>query len=1225
DEGLKYEFLVSPGADPSTIRVVVEGHQGLSVADGDLVISTSVGDIVDGGLSVFHEDEPGAHLTSSFVLLDGDTYGFDVTGRDPGRALVIDPWVFSSYLGGTSNDIVLDMEVDADGEVYLAGATSSDDFPTSAGAFERSLSGEINGFVTKLGSDGSTLVFSTYIGGSFFDILEDMDVDPSEDIFLCGETYSTDYPTTAGAYQNSSIGGPYNESAEGFVTKLDAGGGKLDYSTYLGSDDDDALYAMDVDSTGRAYVTGYTSSFNMTTSEDAYQKEKRDDDTYYWDAVVRVLDSGGRNLLYSTYLGGEDDEIGYDIEVNATNAVIVTGYTYSPGFPNTTGAYQTSLSGWWSASSFITKLKPDLSDLHFSTFFGGTDFDMAYALTLDRGDNVTITGFTYSTDLPVSVDAYKTSLSYDESDAFVSTISADGSTLLHSTYLGGSGEEEAADIRIDSEGRFHVVGYTWSNDFPTTLGAVDKTLGGEEDGFYAVMLNNLTDINMGTYVGGSSEDTLMAVVPGEDIFGYFGGGTYSNDLHTTPGAYQTRLGGEVDGFFGKVTFDSIPPFADAGPDVVIDQHETVDFDGSNCSDNIEVANWSWSFDYGGQNIELFGSQVSFTFDDAGLYDVTLRVADAATLKGFDQLSVTVVDITPPQADAGRMRSIDQHENVVFQGIDSTDNVAIVNWTWSFVYGGEDVELYGPDPDFTFDEAGEYNVTLTVGDDVGLSDTDWVTIYVKDITAPTADAGDDIEVDQHETAAFDASASIDNVGIMNWSWSFVYRGVPMVLYGETVEFTFDDAGSYEVSLSVTDEAGNLERDTITVRIVDITPPMADAGEDIQVIQGTTVDFDGTGSADNERIASYNWTFDYQGVPIVKAGNRPSYFFEAAGEYVITLTVSDMEGNSAEDTVTVTVNDVTAPEAVMDDDITIDQGDTAIFSGLSSTDNLGIVSWVWTFAYRGQEVELTGASPTYVFEDAGVYSVDMLVTDAAGNWDEDEMKVTVRDTTPPVAVAGSDREADQGLAVTMDGSGSTDNVGVTLYTWTFEYGGGTEELPGRTVQFPFEVPGDYTITLTATDAVGNTHQDAFDLHVRDTVLPTLPTMGNIETQAGDKVTLDAMGAVDNVGVIKWTWTFEEDGKTVTLEGEKVTHTFETAGDYKVTLTVEDAEGNQATTKFDVKVESSSWLWIVLVLVIVVVVAAALFLMRRGGGAPADEESPEEGEGKTDEIIIEERYVE
>ena len=769
------------------------------------------------------------------------------------------------------------------------------------------------------------------------------------------------------------------------------------------------------------------------------------------------------------------------------------------------------------------------------------------------------------------------------------------------------------------------MGYTYSADFPTTLGATDTTLGGDSDGFYAVMLNNLTDIYMGTYVGGSSDDSIICVVSEGDIFGYFGGETYSSNLHTTLGAYQTRFEGtEVDGFFGKISFDSIPPFADAGPDVVIDQHETVDFDGSNCSDNIEVANWSWSFDYGGQDIELYGAQVSFTFHDAGIYAVTLTVADAATLKGFDQLSVTVVDITPPQADAGRMRSIDQHETVVFRGLDSTDNVAIVNWTWSFVYGGGDVDLYGPDPDFTFDEAGEYNVTLTVGDEVGLSDTDWITIYVKDITAPTVDAGDDIEVEQYETTTFDASASTDNVGIVNWSWSFVYRGMPMVLYGETAEFTFDDAGSYEVSLSVTDEAGNLERDTITVRVMDITPPSANAGDDIQVIQGTTVDFDGTGSADNMRIASYNWAFDYQGVPIVKAGNRASYFFEAAGEYVVTLTVSDMEGNSAEDTVIVTVKDVTAPNAVTGDDITIDQGDTATFDGLSSTDNLEIVSWVWTFTYRGQAVELTGTSPTYVFEDAGVYNVDMLVTDDDGNWDEDGMKVTVRDITPPVAVAGSDRAADQGQAVTMDGSGSTDNVGVTQYTWTFEYGGGTEELFGRTVQFPFEVPGDYTITLTATDAVGNSHQDAFDLHVRDTVLPTLPTMADIETQTGDKVTLEAIGVVDNVGVIKWTWTFEEDGKTVTLEGEKVTHTFDTADDYKVTLTVEDAEGNQATTKFDVKVEGSSWLWIVLVLVIVVVVAAALFFMRGRGGASTEEETPEEDEGKTDEIIIEERYA-
>jgi PKD repeat protein len=463
-----------------------------------------------------------------------------------------------------------------------------------------------------------------------------------------------------------------------------------------------------------------------------------------------------------------------------------------------------------------------------------------------------------------------------------------------------------------------------------------------------------------------------------------------------------------------------------------------------------------------------------------------------------------------------------------------------------------------------------------------------------------------------------------MGIVNWTWSFVYRGSPISLFGETVEFTFDNAGSYEVNLAVTDETGNVAMDFVVVRVMDITPPTADAGTGVEAIQGTTVYLDGTGSDDNIRIASYTWTFDYQGVPIELTGSAPSYYFEAAGEYEITLVVTDLEGNSASDTVVVTVLDVMSPEAVPGDDITIDQGDIASFYGMDSTDNVGVVEWVWTFTYQGEPVELTGPTATFVFADAGTYTVDLSVTDAAGNSAEDDMKVTVMDTTDPVAVAGEDRESDQGMAVALDGSESTDNVDIFRYTWTFPYGGGTEELTGRNVQFSFSDPGDYTITLTVTDAAGNSATDSFDLHVRDTVQPTPPPMSDVEAKAGEKVTMDAQSAIDNVGVVKWTWTFKEDGKTRTLDGAKVSHTFDTAGDYKVTLTVEDAEGNVATTSFDVQVEGSSWLWIVLVLVIVVVVVAALMVMRGRGGPPIEEETPEDEEEKTDEIIIEERYA-
>jgi len=1211
DDGLKYEFVLAPGADASTVRVRVEGAEGVSVVDGELVLATSLGDIVDGGLAVFHRDSPGQLLPASFVTFGDSAYGFSVRGRDPDRALVIDPWVFSTYLGGNGDELVQKIDVDVDGDIYALSYTDSGNFPTTGGAYMRALPGWQCMAITKLKSDGSALVFSTYLGGDTYEESQGMFVDDAEDIYVCGQTYSSDYPITAGVYQNTTHGDPWNFTGEGFVTKLDAGGGRLDYSTFLGADAETGLYAIAVDANGRAYVTGYTGSFNMTCSAGAYQSTKKGGDWYY-DVFVRVLDATASNQVYATYLGGDDDDYATDIALDDTDAVYVTGYTYSWDFPVTARAYQTD-SNWAWSTGFVTKLKSDLTGLHYSTYLGGSDEQELYAIDLKPDGNATVTGYAYSTDYPVTANAYDTSLGIDDIDAVVSQLSGDGTKLVYSTFLGGSDVEYGYDVRIDPQGRPHVCGYTYSNNFPTTPGAISGRLKGNMDGFYAVLSDDMSDLDMGTYIGGTSEDVVFSLGPPEGINGTFGGGTISTDYPTTNGAFQVRHGGgDVDGVLGKLSFDSISPIAVAGDDVVIDQHETVDFDGSGSSDNIQVVNWTWTFRYGGRDRTLYGEQASFTFDDAGQYQVTLTVADSASLDR---------DITDPTAEAGKVRYVEQGDNVIFDGTKSADNVGIANWTWTFEYDGRTVTLYGADPDFTFDEAGVFNVTLVVRDAAGRTATDWVHIYVKDVTPPSANAGTDIEIDQHQTAVLDAILSTDNVGIVNWTWSFVYMGQPVSLFGDRVEYTFDTAGTYDVTLSVEDADGNRAVDTLTLRVLDITPPVADAGDDAEVVQGTTVYLDATGSSDNVRISTYKWSFLYQGVEIELEGSAPHYYFGEAGVYVVTLTVSDLQGNTATDTVTVNVLDTQDPVAEAGADVTVDQGAEVTFDGLGCDDNVGVATWTWAFTYGGSQRELTGSSPSFTFDDAGVYVISLTVADAAGNSADDEVKVTVRDTTAPVAVAGDDRTADQGTPVSLDASGSSDNVGITRFIWSFTYGGSPEELVGKTLQFTFDVPGDYTITLTARDAAGNTADDSFDLHVRDTINPTPPAMSGIEAGKGDKVTFDASGALDNVGVVKWTWTFKEGGKTVTLDGEKVTHTFDEAGDYEVTLTVEDAEGNQATTTFDVTVSGGAWLWIAIIIVIVVIVAVAMFVMRGRGAKPVEvpEEAPEE------EIIVEERYAE
>jgi PKD repeat protein len=819
----------------------------------------------------------------------------------------------------------------------------------------------------------------------------------------------------------------------------------------------------------------------------------------------------------------------------------------------------------------------------------------------------------------------------------VSTISADGTKLPYSTLLGGNGWEVGQDVEVDRLGRIHVVGMTDSDNFPTTTGAPQSRLKGYSDGFYTILLQNLTDVVMSTYVGGNEEEEAMGVEPMGGIDGYITGVTYSTDFPTTTGAYQTRSGGGgMDGFVSHLTFDSIPPIAVAGDDIEIDQHQTANFDGTACSDNIEVVNWTWKFRYGDEDIELYGNLTSYTFHMAGIYTVTLSVTDRSNLRAMDDLVVTVRDITSPEADAGNTRYIDQHETVVFNGLDSSDNVGIVNWTWSFIYGGGPVILYGPDPEFTFDDAGEYNVTLMVLDAMDLWATDWVTIYVQDITSPTANAGGDIIVDQHVTATLDGTLSMDNVGIANWTWGFVYRGAPVSLFGDLVEFTFDDAGEFEVTLSVEDGEGNRATDTITVTVKDITPPDAVAGADEEINQGSTHYFDASASTDNVRIASYNWTFDYLGVPILLEGSSPMYFFELAGVFEVTLTVTDLSGNEATDTITVTVLDTEPPVADAGNDREVDQGTEVIFDASSSIDNLGIVSYGWTFFYGDQVREMTEATFRWTFDEAGSFDVTLRIEDAAGYSDTDTVRVTVNDITPPVANAGDDRTVDQGDLVALDASASTDNVDIVKWLWSFDYGGFEKTLTGRTDTFAFEVPGDYTITLSVEDAAGNSQTDSFELHVRDTVLPVVPRLSDIDTASGDKVTFDASNAVDNVGIVKWTWTFEEDGKTVTLDGQTVEHTFDKAGDYTVTLTVEDAEGNQASTTFEVHASGGLMLWLAIIVVIIVVVAVTMMMMRGRGGTPGTDEGPEvdepveveaadaEVEQEKPEIEIEERYV-
>jgi len=316
----------------------------------------------------------------------------------------------------------------------------------------------------------------------------------------------------------------------------------------------------------------------------------------------------------------------------------------------------------------------------------------------------------------------------------------------------------------------------------------------------------------------------------------------------------------------------------------------------------------------------------------------------------------------------------------------------------------------------------------------------------------------------------------------------------------------------------------------------------------------------------------------------------------GPHHVVVYANDTFGNMGMSTAYFTV-DTIPPVADAGSAQTVDEDSVVTFDGSASTDENGIATYTWTFTDLTPKT-LSGKNPTYTFATPGVYTITLEVTDAAGNTATHTVTITVRDVTKPVANAGSDRTVEQGISTTLDGSASTDNVGVTGYTWTFT-DVTVKTLTGDKPAYTFNTPGVYTITLNATDAAGNWATDTVVITVTLDATNPVANAGQDQTvNVGATVTFDAGGSTDNVGIVSYEWDF---GDGASGAGKTATHEYTSAGTYTVTLTVKDAAGNQATNTIVVTVTSAeafSW-WILLAAGIVgagIVFAALIFWRRR-----------------------------
>jgi len=552
---LKYEFLLDPFASPSSIVINIEGGEYVQSSGNDLFIHLNEEVYIqDSNLFVHYADKEKEAINAEFSIIDATSYTFQLETYDRTRPIIIDPLYLSSFIGGYGEEKCNGVGVDNKGNPYITGYTTySDigDFPTTPGAYSISRKGtSYDAYITKFHYSGSDLFYSTFIGGNGDDYAMNLHVDEYGFSYITGYTnYSSSeiFPTTSGAYQRSFT---YNNYTEAFLVKLSTDGSSLVYSTLIGGAFFDYAYDVDVDRNGNATIVGCTQYSSLVTSEygdypytkGAFQSRNGTSQ----DAFITTFDSKGANLIFSTYLGGNQSECAFNVVMNSNQEIYLSGNTTSLGFPVTFGAFDTTYNG--GNDVFISKIVENGTLLGYSTLIGGNGDDCCGGLDVDDNGNTFICGFTNTTSFPTTLGAYSTSYTGGSHDTYITKINSTGKGLIYSTYLGSSEDDISGydSISVGSNGNVYFIGSTNakntdSKQWPITSGAYQTNNAGGYDFFFVNLSANGNSISHSSLFGGSDNDYGLQLVIDTNNIAYLSGYTFSSDFPTTSGSYDRSI------------------------------------------------------------------------------------------------------------------------------------------------------------------------------------------------------------------------------------------------------------------------------------------------------------------------------------------------------------------------------------------------------------------------------------------------------------------------------------------------------------------------------------------------------------------------------------------------------------------------------------------------------------------------------------------------------------
>ncbi len=738
---LKYDFIIHPGGNPSDISLQFSGaDKMMPQADGSLTFKTSLGEFTE-GVPLSYQ---GKSSIPCRYQIGNEIVRFTVGEYDKDQILVIDPLrEWATYFGGSDYEFINKSATGPSGDLYICGMTMSVDFPVTAGAFQGSISpgGWEEIFFSRIGQNGVP-VWTTYYGGSLSDEASDITVDASEGVHIVGHSNSSDFPFTWGGYTSGR---------DIIVLHFDSSGARIS-ATMFGGSSDDYGFGIAVKPGGGRYLVGQTFSTNFPTSWGCFQAAK----SVTSDIFVTQLNPGG-SLAWSTFLGGNALDIGYDIISDSAGFAVLSGYSYSTDFPVSAGCFQDSLAG--KNDNIIARFDPT-GALDWATYFGGSQYDYGWGIAVDDSNRIYTSGETSSSDLPVTAGTLNGALD-GANDMFVTRFSETGN-LDWAGYWGGNGKDAAYELKWDNMRYIHLTGRTNSTNLPVTADAIQTSLAGDYD-VPLLSLNPQGQVVYAGYYGGTDYDASYAIAT--DGFGavYLAGETGSLDLPVDSTAFQPSANLNWDGWIARLDFcEGLNHTFSASDEICNGSNGSVDLDILGGNSPVQIG---WS-----------SGQTTPDLQNIASGNYLFQLTDSLGCIHDGNVTVGSTSYTPV-LNIGNDTAICNPDSIV---LDAGSGFVLYEWSGT---PGVQTLVAGL--------SGSYQVTVTDSNNCSAADT-------MNLTVNGPDAAFTSSINNLQVQFNDASASA-----ISWSWDF---GDGQQANQQHPIHTFNAPGIYTVCLNVSDAGG-----------------------------------------------------------------------------------------------------------------------------------------------------------------------------------------------------------------------------------------------------------------------------------------------------------------------------------------------------------------------------------------------------------------------------------